>query len=108
DGRDLWSSRVTLQWQPVEGLTADFIWEHFSENDDLLRSSKQLCKTAPTPNELGGVILGGGGGVGILGDVPYADYFRQGCLPVSLHSPQAFEVPNGFSLPYILAGAGGM
>ncbi len=29
-------------------------------------------------------------------------YLSQGCLPVSLYSPEAFEVPNGYSLPYVL------
>src|SRR5262249_48676390 len=31
-------------------------------------------------------------------------YLSQGCLPTSLYSPDAFEVPNGFSLPYVVAG----
>jgi iron complex outermembrane recepter protein len=103
DGRDLWSTRVTLGWKPVEDVQAYLIWEHFQENDDRIRSAKQLCKTAPTPTEIGGVNLGVPGPLGNLGDLPYADEFSQGCLPTSLYSPQAFEVPNGFSLPYFLA-----
>ena len=47
DGRDLWSGRVTVGWKPVEQLQAYLIWEHFSEDDDRLRSSKQLCKKDP-------------------------------------------------------------
>src|SRR6185437_14569597 len=27
----------------------------------------------------------------------------QGCLPASLYSPQSYEVPNGFALPYLNA-----
>src|SRR5690242_5978195 len=38
DGRDLWSGRASLRWKPVENVTADFIWEHFQEDDDRLRS----------------------------------------------------------------------
>ncbi len=30
-------------FSPVENLTANFIWEHFSEDDDRARSTKQLC-----------------------------------------------------------------
>src|SRR6185437_10638913 len=37
---------------------------------------------------------------GALGGV---GYLSQGCLPVSLYSPEAFQVPNGDSLPYVLA-----
>ena len=55
DGRDLWSGRVTLGMKPVEHLQTYLVWEHFSEDDDRLRSAKQLCKTdygpgfVPTP-----------------------------------------------------------
>jgi len=98
DGRDLWSGRVTLGWHPVENLHAFLVWEHFSEDDDRLRSAKQLCKNTPLPTEVGGVpvpplsqgIIGGNFGI----------YLAQGCGPVSLYSPEAFEVPNGYTLPY--------
>ncbi|HEV2561999.1 MAG TPA: TonB-dependent receptor [Rhizomicrobium sp.] len=103
DGRDLWSTRVTIGWKPVEDVQAYLIWEHFQENDDRLRSAKQLCKTAPTPSKIGGVDIGVPGPVGNIGGFPYADEFSQGCLPTSLYGPEAFEVPNGFSLPYFLA-----
>ena len=36
--------RVTLGWKPVENLQAYLVWEHFSENDDRMRTQKQLCK----------------------------------------------------------------
>ena len=32
-----------------ESLQTYLVWEHFSENDDRLRSGKQLCKTDPDP-----------------------------------------------------------
>ncbi len=50
DGRDLWSGRVTIGWKPAENLQTYLVWEHFSEDDDRLRSGKQLCKTAPIPD----------------------------------------------------------
>ncbi len=40
DGRDLWSRRVSLLIHPIEKLTATAVWEHFSEDDDRLRSAK--------------------------------------------------------------------
>jgi len=91
DGRDLWSGRVTLGWKPTENLQAYLVWEHFQESDDRLRSGKQLCKT---DNRFGDGPTSAFGGTG---------YLSQGCIPVSLYSPEAFEVPNGGSLPYTLA-----
>jgi len=104
DGRDLWSSRASLRWKPTENITADFVWEHFSENDDRLRSAKQLCKRAEPPTS----ILG----VSTAGNFDYATaYVNQICEPVSLYSAEAFGVPNSLALPYyggfISAGGNG-
>ena len=107
DGRDLWSARATLQWKPVESVTADFIWEHFSENDDRLRSGKQLCKTDPGPSTFtsaDGKSVSVPPARGTVFDLSAA-YFSQGCLPSSLYSKDAFEVPNGFSLPFVSGAA---
>jgi iron complex outermembrane recepter protein len=97
DGRDLWSSRVTLGWKPVETVQAYLVWEHFSENDDRLRSGKQLCKTDFGP----GSVLGDPKPVGVGYAIP-GDYFTQGCIPTSLYGPDAFQAPLGYALPYIL------
>jgi len=95
DGRDLWSSRVTIGWKPTEKLQAYLMWEHFSENDDRMRSAKQLCKRDPGPSSVDGVALSG------VGDTfGIADTLSQGCLPTSLYSSDAFQTPNGQSLPY--------
>ena len=103
DGRDLWSGRVTIGFKPFENLDLHLIWEHFSEDDDRMRSSKQLCKTAPFPVTVDGIPVPGPGGSGqSLSDL--GGYFSQGCLPASLYSPESFEVPNGYSLPYVAAG----
>jgi iron complex outermembrane receptor protein len=105
DGRDLWSTRVTLAVKPTSKLQTYIVWEHFQESDDRLRSSKQLCKTDPTPTEVGGVSLPPSNSVPAYGAQPY---LSQGCLPVSLYDKGnlatgdygAFGVPNGLSLPY--------
>jgi outer membrane receptor protein involved in Fe transport len=103
DGRDLWSGRVTLGLKPTEKLQAYLIWEHFSEDDDRMRTAKQLCKTDPAPTSVDGasVIPGNLTIYGAVANIS-ADYLSQGCQPVSLYSPDAFEVPNGFSLPYVV------
>ena len=98
DGRDLWSGRVSLAIKPVENLQMTLVWEHFSEDDDRMRSAKQLCKTAPVPTEIGGIPVPPGedfGGVTQFGSL------SQGCQMTSLYAPSAFEEPNINSLPYI-------
>ncbi len=103
DGRDLWSGRVSIVYKPSSKVNAMLVWEHFSEDDDRLRSGKQLCKTAQPPTSVNGVPVFPGslsiGGAFVLG----ADYLSQGCQATSLYSPDAFEVPYGFSLPYAVA-----
>ncbi|HEY5238140.1 MAG TPA: TonB-dependent receptor [Rhizomicrobium sp.] len=101
DGRDLWSGRVSLTFKPSSDLTSTLVWEHFSEDDDRMRTAKQLCKTAYLPEVLDGVqfnISQNGG------ESDYARALSQGCLPVSLYSPQAFEVPYSWALPIFSAG----
>jgi iron complex outermembrane recepter protein len=103
DGRDLWSSRVTLGWKPSAKFQAYLVWEHFQEDDDRIRSSKQLCKYDPGPATVLGVSTASGSD-GQIG----AEYLSQGCLPTSFYSKDAFETPNSLSLPYYggLIGAG--
>jgi iron complex outermembrane receptor protein len=113
DGRDLWSGRLTIGFNPTENFKSDFIWEHFSEDDDRMRSAKQLCEKDPGPTSVGGVDLltlpnlGGDGGPGQT-QAFFTDYARtwlsQGCLPTSLYSPSAYETPNGQTLPFVALG----
>ena len=97
DGRDLWSGRVSLLIHPVENLTATFVWEHFSENDDRARSTKQLCTRDNPP-----AVVNGPAGP----QVPIAldpNYLTQGCAPGPLYGPTAFQTPSAGALPYVLA-----
>jgi iron complex outermembrane recepter protein len=94
DGRDLWSTRVTLGFRPVNSLHAEIVWEHFGENDDRMRTAKQLCEKDTGPSSVGSVT-----NIDQFGDA----WLSQGCKPVSLYSPQAFETPNGSSLPFVSA-----
>ena len=101
DGRDLWSSRVSIAWKPIENLQATLVWEHFSEDDDRMRTSKQLCKTAPGPTQVNGIPVNGH-----YAEAPAYDpnlFLSQGCELTSLYSPDAFQVPNGLTLPYASA-----
>jgi outer membrane receptor protein involved in Fe transport len=103
DGRDLWSGRVTIGWKPSPKLQTYLVWEHFSEDDDRMRSAKQLCKTDPLPPTIDNVPTPAPGTS--LNQVSNeGGYFSQGCQAASLYSPDSFEVPNGYSLPYVSAG----
>ena len=96
DGRDLWSGRATIGWKPSENVRTYFVWEHFSENDDRMRTAKQLCKTDPTKTEVDGVPVPDNDTLAYGGQ----PYLSQGCIPTSLYSTDAFEVPNGLTLAY--------
>ena len=111
DGRDLWSTRASLRIAPTDALDVNIIWEHFEEDDDRLRSGKQLCHTHEV-TEVGGVPVdhftgladyGQSSGGPVSGGLAFAGVqgtFSQGCAPASLYSPDSFEVPNGLSVPY--------
>jgi len=103
DGRNLWSGRATLGFKSSEKFNANLVWEHFQENDDRLRSSKQLCKRDDGPATIGDMSTAAGSD-GKLGQ----EFLAQGCLPVSPYSDEAFQTPNSLSLPYYggLIGAG--
>jgi iron complex outermembrane receptor protein len=95
DGRDLWSGRMTIGWKPASNVQTWLVWEHFSEDDDRLRSGKQLCTPVPVPTEVGGVLIGTDDYA-----VNNVDLLSQGCGDGSLYSPAAFGVPNGNTLPF--------
>ncbi|HEY5239089.1 MAG TPA: TonB-dependent receptor, partial [Rhizomicrobium sp.] len=101
DGRDLWSGRLTLGVKPIQQLQVYLVWEHFSEDDDRMRTSKQLCKTATNPVTIDGITVSGHyAGVSAYDPVYYVS---QGCEATSLYSSDAFQVPNGYSLSYASA-----
>ena len=86
----------------LENVQATLVWEHFSEDDDRMRTAKQLCKTDSLPTVLStefhfNVDQNGG-------ESAYARALSQGCLPVSLYSPDAFQIPYGWALPIFSAG----
>ena len=100
DGRDLWSSRVTVGFKPVERLQVYAVWEHFSEDDDRARSTKQLCHHDSGPSSLTD-------GTDTVDDIEELarGYLSQGCKPGSLYDAGAFGTPNGLSIPFIQTAA---
>jgi len=98
DGRNLWSSRVSLGLEPADWLHINLIWEHFREDDDRLRSGKQLCRSDPGPSEVNGIPVSQTAAP--IQSQLTASYVSQGCLPASLYSPDSYDTPNGYALAY--------
>ena len=96
DGRDLWSGRASVEARPFENLEATAVWEHFSEDDDRLRSAKTLCTTDTGPS----VINGPDGPVTNI-DIGGKAWLEQGCLAGSLYSKSAYEIPNAATIPFV-------
>ncbi|MGB3318573.1 MAG: TonB-dependent receptor [Sphingopyxis granuli] len=90
--RDLWSTRVSAQWEPSDRFRANVIWQHFEEDDNRSRTGKQLCHNDPGPEKVGNVAVT---------NPVLRGKLSQGCLPGSLYDDNAYGVPNGDSLVYL-------
>ncbi len=97
DGRDLWSTRATLRFEPTDRISANLIWEHFEEDDNRLRSGKQVCNKDPGPSEIAGVPIPSDGQGGTFS---VTAYLSQGCLPASMYGAESYQTPNGYALPF--------
>jgi iron complex outermembrane receptor protein len=102
NGRDLWSGRVSLGFAPMPSFRANFIWEHFNEDDNRSRTGKQLCHRDD--------------GLTTVGDTPVVTdatdpidalarpaVFSTGCKAGSLYDDAAFGTPNGLALPFVMS-----
>ncbi|MGE5565305.1 MAG: TonB-dependent receptor plug domain-containing protein [Parcubacteria group bacterium] len=100
DGRNLWSARMTVGFNPTENIRTNLIWERFEEDDDRSRTSKQLCTPDPGPEKVGNrtITLGAGASLAVQRGI-----YSQGCLPGSLYDDAAYGAPNGFAIPFIAA-----
>ncbi|MBN9788070.1 TonB-dependent receptor [Pseudonocardia sp. TMWB2A] len=94
NGRDLWSTRAILAWEPSDRFRANVIWQHFEEDDNRARTGKNLCTRDPGRTEVSGI------------PVPedLQGRFSQGCLPGSLYDDAAYGAPNGDGLAFLVAG----
>lgn len=55
NGRELWSIRATLGFEPTEAFRGWLSIEHFDEDDNRIRSGKQLCKKDPLKTSFAGI-----------------------------------------------------
>ena len=92
NGRDLWSTRASIQWEPSDRFKINAIWQHFEEDDNRSRTGKQLCTTDP--------------GVAQVGSIAVPEFlqsrFSQGCQSASLYDDAAFGAPNARALAYVM------
>ncbi|MGH6613704.1 TonB-dependent receptor domain-containing protein [Sphingomonas sp.] len=91
NGRDLWSTRASVQWEPSDNFKANVIWQHFEEDDDRSRTGKQLCTRDPGPTQIGSAVI----------PPELSGRFSQGCKSASLYGDAAFGMPNNTHLPNI-------
>ncbi|ATQ44917.1 TonB-denpendent receptor [Caulobacter mirabilis] len=96
NNRDLWSTRLSAKWDPVDWFSANVIWEHFEEDDQRSRTGKQLCTRDDGPAKVGGVNT----------SALTRARLSQGCLPGTLFNDTAYGVPNGLSFPQFLVADG--
>ncbi|TCS12169.1 TonB-dependent receptor [Caulobacter sp. BK020] len=83
DDRDLYSTRVSVMFNPIDTLRTNFMWEHFNEDDSRSRVGKQLCTKDNGPATIGGVPTG-----------TARAFLTQGCLPASLYGDSAYGTVN--------------
>lgn len=101
NGRDLWTGRASLAFEPEPWFRANLIWERFNEDDNRSRTGKQLCHRDDGPTHVGGVDLADNVNAYTGVEVRRA-LFGQGCKPGSLYDDGAFGTPNGLSYSFIL------
>ncbi|MGE5566498.1 MAG: TonB-dependent receptor plug domain-containing protein [Parcubacteria group bacterium] len=99
DGRNLWSARMTIGFNPTETIHSNLVWERFHENDDRSRTSKQLCTPDPGPTKVGDRVIVATAYQSVEQE---RAIYSQGCLPGSLYDNAAYGAPNGFALPFVV------
>lgn len=106
NGRQLWSTRLSMQWKPSDRLKINAIWQHFDEDDDRSRTGKQLCTRDPGPAEINGIRIPDGTQPGVVTPLEenLRGRFSQGCQSASLYDDAAYGTPNGSGLAFVVAG----
>ncbi|HRP09446.1 MAG TPA: TonB-dependent receptor [Terricaulis sp.] len=106
NGRDLWSGRLTIGFEPTSNFRGSFVWEHFDEDDNRSRTGKQLCNRDEPPETIGSITV-----TDPVGPFPQTPFdllarpalFSTGCEAGSLYDDEAFGTPNGLSIPFVLS-----
>ncbi|HEX6860479.1 MAG TPA: TonB-dependent receptor, partial [Caulobacteraceae bacterium] len=105
NGRDLWSGRITLAFNPTDHIRSNLIWERFKEDDNRSRTGKQLCHRDDGPTEVGGQSLDFDNDANFTQSEQFLlrrAFFGQGCKAGNLYEDAAFGTPNGLSYAFVL------
>jgi outer membrane receptor protein involved in Fe transport len=84
DGRDLYSTRFTLAFNPSDTFSAYLMYSKFNEDDDRNRVGKQLCRHDPGKATVGGVAT----------NSVTANFLSQGCQNGSIYGNANFGAYN--------------
>lgn len=99
DDRDMWSSRLSVNWAPSEKIRFNLMWERSREDDARDRVGKQLCIADPGQASIGGVAT----------NAVTQNLLSQGCANGSLYQQNAYGVFNSSAtLAGLLGGAIGL
>jgi iron complex outermembrane receptor protein len=105
NGRDLWSGRLTVGFNPTDRLRANVIWERFEEDDNRSRTGKQLCHRDAGPTDVDGTPVASGPNAPFEA-VVRPSLFSQGCKAGNLYDNAAFGTPNGLAIPFVFGMIG--
>lgn len=84
DSRDLWSTRLSVLWEPADSFRATAIWEHFEQDDSSGGNQKLVCAPDPGPATIGGVAT----------DPLTRSFLSKGCLSTDVESSSNNGVAN--------------
>lgn len=91
DDRDLFSVRASLAWEPTDRFRTLFIYEHFEEDDNRIRSGKQFCAKDPIKTSFAGIPISAFDQIAT----------SQGCVEAKLDDPASL---GGVNTAATLAG----
>ena len=103
NGRDLWSTRLGVTWEPTSNFRANFLWERFREDDDRARTGKMLCTRGETPETLEWTAPDGTAMSHEIFSYWSSTTLTRSCTPSSLYSDEAYGVPDGRGFPLTAA-----
>jgi Outer membrane receptor for ferrienterochelin and colicins len=81
---DVWSTRLTVQWEPSDRIRIRGMWEHFEQDDTAGANAKIICAPNAGPTSIGGVATN-----------PFTQsLLSNGCLNTVANDPRNNGVPS--------------
>ncbi|WP_337828820.1 TonB-dependent receptor [Pseudonocardia sp. TMWB2A] len=102
NGRDLYSIRGSLLWEPTSRFKAHAIWERFREDDNRSRTGKQLCTRGEAPSHINWTDPDGNQRSNAVHTRWTTALLSSGCQNKSLYTDDAYGIPNGRGFPVVI------